>query len=223
MKREGHRERLREKFLKGGMDSLADYEKIELLLSFVIIRKDTKELAKLLFEKYGTLSNILDAPFEELEKIPNMGKRSALLIKFLRALTTDYLKEKVKKEKVKINSPENLVNYLIAEYGDNTKERFSVVFLNSQNEILDITFFQEGTVNYSFIYPREIMKEALKKNATAIILVHNHPSGSLTPSDADIRITEKIKSLCDNMEISLLDHIIIAGKSFLSFRKENIF
>ncbi len=219
----GHKKRLREKFKKNGIESLHDYEVLEFLLGLVNVRKDTKELSKKLLKKYNTVSNVLDAKIDDLLKFKGLGKRTATALKFSKELITYYLEESIQKKEYKIDSPESAVNHFIAYYGSHEYEEFCVIYLDGKNNIQDIKNFQKGSVNYSQVYPKKIIKTAVSKNSVSIVLVHNHPSGNLTPSQADINFTQKMNNICEIMDISLLDHLIIAHKNYYSLKEHGHF
>jgi len=216
----GHKERLRKKFLSNGLEAFHDYEIIEMLLGIIILRKDTKPIAKKLVKKFGSVSNILDADKNDLMQVKGVGERTAILIKFLKETVTYYLNENMKKNTYKINAPEHAANYFISYYGEHNYEEFCVIFLDGENKIIEVKQYQEGTVNYSQVYPRNIIKYGLNIDSVSVVLVHNHPSGNLTPSEADINFTNKLDKMMDLFEIKILDHLIIAGKNYKSLKAE---
>jgi len=217
--KKGHKKRLRQKFKKNGIESLHDYEILEFLLGLINVRKDTKDLAKNLLKKYETVSNVLDAKTEELLQFKGLGKRTAIGLKFSKELITYYLAENIQKKEYKIDSPESAVNHFIAYYGSHEYEEFCVIYLDGKNNIQKIKNFQKGSINYSQVYPKKIIKTAIAKNSVSIVLVHNHPSGNLSPSQADINFTQKMAKICNLIDISLLDHLIIAKKDYYSLKE----
>lgn len=218
---EGHRKRLKKKFSESGLDSFHDYEALELLLSYAIPRKDVKSLAKRLLKNFGGLKGLLDAETDEIEKVEGIGAHTAILIKLVKDLGTLYLKEKAK-DNPQITSTNELLDYCKASMGGLKDERFSVIYLNAQNRIIKIETIQEGIVNQAVVYPRKVLEKALKHKASAIILVHNHPSGNVKPSDADIKLTKAIQETARVLEILIHDHIIIGENRFFSFREKGI-
>ncbi len=216
---EGHKERLRQKFAQDGLAGMLDYEILELLLGFIIVRKDTKPIAKTMIQRFGSISGVIDAPLDELQKIDGLGDRSCELIAFLKQLVTYYLREKTVSSAYSCNSPQSVVDYFISFYGGKPFEEFAAVFLASDNAVIAVETYQSGTVNYSHVYPRNLIADMFRHNAVGLILVHNHPSGALEPSKADIALTRSMKELCDRLSLNLLDHIIIAGKSFTSLKE----
>lgn len=217
----GHRQRLKSKFSESGLDSFHDYEALELLLSYAISRKDVKPLAKALLEKFGGLKGLLDAETDEIENVEGIGAHTAILIKLVKDLGTLYLKKKIK-DNPQITSTNELLNYCKASMGGLRDERFNVIYLNAQNRIINIETIQEGIVNQAVVYPRKVLEKALNHKASAIILVHNHPSGNVKPSEADIKLTKAIQETAKVLEILVHDHIIIGENKFFSFREKGM-
>jgi DNA repair protein RadC len=204
----GHRKRLREKYSRNGHDSFQDYEKIELLLTYALPRVDVKPLAKELLHHFGGIAGLLDASRDELLQISGIGENLVNLIMLVRNLGADALKERLVKKTV-IHCTADVIRYLKLKFAGCRKEAFFVIYLNTRNEVLDSGFFTEGTVDQVFLHARELFAESLRKNARAIILVHNHPGGSAEPSLDDKRLTEDLKNLGSSMRIDLLEHLII--------------
>ncbi len=216
-----HRQRLKKKFSESGVDAFHDYEVLELLLSYAIPRKDVKPLAKELISTFGSLKGIMDAEKDSLEKVKGIGAHTAILIKLIKEMGILYLKEKAK-EKPQITCTSELLNYCKTYMGGLKDERFCVIYLDAQNRMTDIETIQEGIVNQAVVYPRKVLENALKKKASAVILVHNHPSGHVKPSDADIRLTKTIQETAKILDIIVHDHIIIGENRFFSFREEGL-
>ena len=218
-KGEGHRSRLREKFLSSGLDGFHDYEVIELLLTLATPRKDCKEQAKALLKRFNTLQGVIEASAEELQEIKGVGPRNIFGIKFVYAVVERYLKKKVIK-KDPIRSSTELFNYLYHTLRDKKKEIFKVVFLDAQNRIIAIDDLFEGTLTASAVYPREIVQAALGHHAAGLFLVHNHPSGDGHPSSEDIAVTGRVSEACRMVGVDLLDHIIVGRnrEDHFSFR-----
>lgn len=216
-----HRERLKRKFSASGLAALHDYEVLELLLSYAISRKDVKPPAKLLLKQFGSLKGIMDAEATELEKISGISTHTAVLVKLVKDIGSLYLKEQLA-EKTQISCTAELLNYCKMALGGLKDERFYVIYLNAQNRVIDMEAIQEGIVNQAVVYPRKVLENALKRKASAIILVHNHPSGHVRPSDADIRLTKLIQDTAKILDIIVHDHIIIGENTALSFREEGI-
>jgi DNA repair protein RadC len=216
-----HRQRLKQKFTKSGIDAFHDYEVLELLLSYAIPRRDVKPLSKELLREFGSLKGIVDADAGSLEKINGISSHTAILIKLIKEMGTLYLKEKAK-ERPQINCTSELLNYCKTYMGGLKDEQFCVIYLNAQNRITEIEPIEEGIVNQAVVYPRKVLENALKQKASAIILVHNHPSGHVKPSDADIRLTKTIQETARILDIIVHDHIIIGENRFFSFREEGL-
>lgn len=213
----GHRDRLRERFVKSGEDSLQDYELLEMLLFSAIPRRDVKPIAKTLLQSFGSIQKVLSSPVSELIKVKGVSENVAVLIKNVNALTKRMLREDIE-EKPVLNSWQKLLDYCHVAMAYEMKEQFRVLFLNRKNELIADEVQQVGTVDHTPVYPREIVKSALDKGATAIILVHNHPSGDSTPSDSDIEMTNEIIKAAASLGIVVHDHIIISKKGSSSFK-----
>ncbi len=220
---EGHKKRLRERFRRSGFSGFAEYEILEMVLGAVNVRKDTKDLSKRLLKRFGSLKNILDSGREELLECPGVGERTADLLLMTKELIVTYLHQNVISESVKVDSPDAVADFFRAWYGGRANEIFCVLCLNGRNRVLEIFRYQEGSVNYSYLYPRNIVRDIFNTGATAIILVHNHPSGISEPSRADIAFTEKLDRLCRDLDIQLLDHLIICSESYVSLKSRGLF
>ena len=216
-----HRQRLKKKFTDSGIGAFHDYEVLELLLSYAIPQRDVKPLAKDLLKKFGALKGVMDAEQQELENVTGMGAHSAVLIKLAKELGALYLKEKAK-EKPQITCTKELLDYCKTRMGGLKDEQFHVIYLDAQNKIIEIETIQEGIVNQAVVYPRKVLENALVQKASAIILVHNHPSGYVKPSDADIRLTRTIQETAKILDILVHDHVIIGENRFFSFREEGL-
>jgi len=216
-----HRKRLKKKFSESGVSSFHDYEVLELLLSYAIPRKDVKPLAKELLRAFGSLKGLMDAEKESMEKVKGVGAHTAILIKLIKEIGILYLKEKAK-EKPQITCTTELLDYCKTYMGGLKDERFCVIYLDAQNRLTNIETIQEGIVNQAVVYPRKVLENALKQKASAVILVHNHPSGQVKPSDADIRLTKTIQETARILDIIVHDHVIIGENRFFSFREEGL-
>ena len=225
---QGHRERIKEKFLKNGIDGFAEYEILELLLTYCIPRKDTKPIAKELLNKFKSLDNIFKADFDKLSAIDGLGKNSIVFLKLIGDLPSiiykDELKNKklVNKEILKITNKDILLNYLRNKIGYEEKEKFYVIYLSSSNEVIEFEENSVGTLDRSSVYPREIYKKIINLNAKSIILAHNHPSDNITPSKSDIELTNEIAKGLKNFGALLIEHIIITKNSYFSFLEEGL-
>ena len=224
----GHRERVRKKFLENGFNGLEDYEVLELLLFYVIPRKDTKAIAKELIEKFKTLANVLKADTLELKNINGLGDVAITFLKMIGALPARIYKDELKNQKLikddknKISDKEVLLSFLRNKIGYEDVEKFYVIYLSSSNEVIAFEESSSGTLDRSSIYPREIYKRVIMENAKSIIIAHNHPSGNTCPSKCDIDITNEIAKGLKNFGALLLEHIIITRDSYFSFLEEGL-
>jgi len=216
---EGHRERLRQRFGKSGFQGFQDYEVLELLLTFVLPRIDTKPIAKELLLKFKNFNGVLNADKRELQQINGIKQRTAEFLKILRASIEYYFNEKTKSGQIKFTNLNDLVTFIRASLYGKKNEVMYVIYLNSQNEFINSEFLSEGTVSETVAFPRKIVEGALKNNATTVILAHNHPGGLTEPSDNDNIITGQIKDALQIVDISLQEHIIISDDGFYSYRK----
>ena len=224
----GHRERVRKKFLENGFNGLEDYEILELLLFYVIPRKDTKAIAKELIKKFKNLANVLKADTLELKTIDGLGDVAITFLKMMGALPEKIYKDELKNQKLikddknKISDKEVLLSFLRNKIGYEDVEKFYVIYLSSSNEVLAFEESSSGTLDRSSIYPREIYKRVIMENAKSIIIAHNHPSGNTCPSKCDIDITNEIAKGLKNFGALLLEHIIITRDSYFSFLEEGL-
>ena len=211
----GHRQRLRSKFIRGGLAGLQDYEAVELLLTYAIPRKDVKPLAKLLIERFGNFTGILHATGNELLSVPGVGTHVAVLILLMREMMTKSLEEQVR-EKPVIDTRQDISNFLRMKIGNDKKEALMIFYLDAARHIIEYDISQ-GTVDYTTVYTREITERALLCRACGIILAHNHPSGSREPSPEDVRLTRHLEETLKCLNIELLDHVIVTCNGVKSF------
>ena len=212
---QGHYSRLRQRFLSAGIDGFLDYEVVELLLKLADNRRDQKITAKLLLNTFKSLRGVLEANPEQLKKIKGIGDANIFGLKLVQSVARRYLKEQIIGENY-IQSSENVLDYLRHNLRDRGREVFLVVLLNGRNQVLDIVELFEGTLTTSAVYPREVIKLILEKDAAAVIFVHNHPSGNPNPSKDDQNLTLKLKAACSTIDVQLHDHLIIAGNDYTS-------
>ena len=217
----GHRKRLREKFLKFGLAGFNDYEIVELLLSLGTPRKDCKIPAKEALKRFQTLRGVMEASPNDLQEIEGIGAHSAFGIKLVQEVANEYLKAKAL-EKPFYSSSREVFDYLYHSMRGLKKEVFKVLYLNSQNQIIDNVDLSKGTVNSSAVSPREIIEGAIRSNATSIIFVHNHPSGNPEPSESDRSLTRELVYAGRIMRLRVLDHIIIGNDKYFSFAGEGL-
>jgi DNA repair protein RadC len=213
----GHRERLRDRFMKGGADAVPDYELLELVLFRAIRRGDTKPLAKALIARFGSFAEVISAPVERLQEIKGVGDAVASELKLVRAAALRLAKGEVVNRPV-LSSWTAIMDYCRSAMAFADREQFRLLFLDKKNQLIADEVQQEGTVDHTPVYTREVLKRALELSCSAIILVHNHPSGDPTPSMADVEMTKKIVSAADKLGIIIHDHIIIGRKGHASMR-----
>lgn len=218
---EGHRKRLRERFGRSGFEGFHDHEVLELLLSFVIPRRDVKPLAKELLNAFGSLAAVFDAPRVTLEQVPGVGPQAATLITAIPRLFDRYQKDRWGTDnKERVISTSDAVLRLRSELGTERTEVFSILALNSQNRLIAAERIQEGSVNRTAVFPRLVVEAIVKHHATAVILAHNHPGGDPNPSAADRQLTRRLKKILNDLDIHVHDHIIIAGPHYFSFAEQ---
>ena len=213
----GHRERLRQRFASGGAEARADYEILELLLFRSIPRRDTKQLAKDLIARFGSLADVLTASRDQLCEVPGIKEATALDLSLVRAAANALTKASVTGMEV-LSSGKALLDYCRASMAYDRIEQFRILFLDKKNQLLRDEVQQTGTVDHTPVYPREVVKRALELGASAIILVHNHPSGDPTPSRADIDMTQTIMRAAEPLGVLVHDHLIIARDGHASLR-----
>ena len=215
---EGHRKRLRERFKKAGLVGFHDYEFIELLLTYAIPQKDVKPIAKELIKHFNGIKGVFDASIEELTSITGIGERAAILIRLLKEGATSYLKTRIQGKDV-LSSPQDVFAFCHHAISGERNEKFMVIYLSTKNEVIELETLEEGTINQTAVYPRKIIEGALKHNASALIFVHNHPSGDPTPSKTDRQLTEDLKKAVSTIDITVHDHIIIGRNTHFSGRE----
>ena len=218
---QGHRKRLREKFLKSGLAGFHDYEIVELLLSLGTPRRDCKQPAKEALKRFKTLRGVLEAPIEELQQINGIGAHSAFGFKLVQEVAREFLKARIL-DKPFYRSSREVFDYLYHSLRDLKKEVFKVVYLNSQNQIIDTVDLFEGTVDGSSVSIREVIEGAVKYSAVSLIFVHNHPSGNPEPSTSDRELTRDLVFTGKIMRIKVLDHIVIGDNRYFSFTEEGL-
>ena len=213
----GHRQRLRERFLAGGSESLPDYELLELLLFHAIPRIDVKPLAKQLLAQFGSLAAVLSADPQRLAQFDQVTQHVIVLLRAVRETGVRLARAEAMTGPV-IGSWDKLLDYCRASMAHEAVEQFRLLFLDRKNRLIADEVQQKGTVDHTPVYPREVVKRALELNATAIILVHNHPSGDPTPSAGDVAMTREIAGACDKLGIMLHDHVVIAKTGHASLK-----
>ena len=220
---QGHRKRLREKYLKIGYKGLEDYEILELLLTYSIKLKDCKGIAKELLLKFKTIDKIVNAELNDLKDIKGVGAETALYLKVIGDLmSNNYFKNMMKADLTTLKGKTDLVDYLKDDVGNLKSEEFKVIYLSSDNRIVCDEVLFKGTIDRSVVYPRKIMERAIDNRAKGIIFAHNHPSGNLTPSKKDIELTLEMQELLEKVDIKLLDHVIVSDESYFSFYENGL-
>jgi DNA repair protein RadC len=213
----GHRERLRQRFLSAGPDALADYELLELLLFGAIPRRDVKPLAKQLLAQFGSFGGVLNADPAQLERRAGLGPAAAAALKAVAAASVRMLREEAAERPV-LSSWDRLINYLNVAMKYEKAEQFRLLFLDRKNALIADEVQQRGTVDHAPVYPREVVRRALDLHASAVILVHNHPSGDPAPSKADIEITRQVAKAAAAVNVTVHDHLIVGRSGHTSFK-----
>ncbi len=215
----GHRERLMKRYENAGLSGMHDYEIVELILTFVIPRKDTKTIAKELIKQYKSVNAICNARPEDLQKVSGMGRKSALFLSLFREVTAYCLCERFEKQSA-ISRRKDVEEYLRYHFGMRKDEFVAVLFLDNGNRVIATEEIVSGTVNQCVVYPRVIIEKALKHGAAALIMAHNHPGGSSCASESDWQITERLHAAGKIIDILLLDHILIVRDKVISLRDQ---
>ena len=213
----GHRERLRGRFREAGPDAVSDYELLELVLFRAIPQRDIKPLAKQLIAKFGSFGEVVAAPPARLAETKGMGDAAITELKIVHAAASRLARGQMRKRPV-LSSWSNVLDYCRTTMAYEDKEQFRLLFLDKRNQLIADEVQQKGTVDHTPVYPREVVKRALELSATALILVHNHPSGDPTPSRADIQMTQAIVDVAKPLGISVHDHIIVGKEGHVSFK-----
>jgi len=219
-KGEGHRGRLRDRYLERGLDSFSDTEVLELLLSFGTPRSDTKQPARELLKRYITLAAVLEASPVSLQEIGGVGPKNSFAIGFIRDVAARYLQQRLTGKRY-LRSSRDVREYLEYSMRGLKREILTVIYLDAAHAILGTEIVAEGTINVNTVYPRELVQRAINNHAVAIIMAHNHPSGALKPSPQDIQLTRNLYFICSFLQIQLLDHIIV-GDGIFSFADQGL-
>ncbi len=217
----GHRARLRARFLSGGADAIAEHEMIEMVLFLALPRRDTKPIARSLLIRFGSYAGVISASVPDLLAVDGLGEAGASALKIVQAAAQRLSKSEVLYKPV-LNNWDRLMEYLQAVLAREKIEQFRILFLDNRNRLLADEIQGSGTVNHTPVYPREVIKRALELHATAFILVHNHPSGDPSPSEEDIALTKEIKHAATALAIVLHDHVIVGNGRWLSFRRAGL-
>ncbi|MGI9440582.1 MAG: RadC family protein [Parvibaculales bacterium] len=219
--RTGHRERLKQRFMKSNGKGVADHELLELILFRTIPRKDVKEIAHILIDEFGDLSAVMAAPKEKLQKVAGIGPHVMLDFKIFEEAALRFGQSRVLHRDL-IASWDDLIRYCRAKMAEKRIEEFHVLFIDKQNRVIADETLAIGTVDHTPVYPREVIKRALQHDASAIIIVHNHPGGDPSPSRADIDMTHRLRDLAQQFNIKLHDHLVIGRNAEYSFRNQQL-
>lgn len=217
----GHRKRLKDRFIREGIDYFEEHQILELLLFYGIPRKDTNEIAHELMKEFNDLAGVLDAKVEDLQKVEGIGESAAVLLTLMAPLSRRYQSCKFK-GKHQLNSSQKAGEYAMHLFTDIPYECFYLICLNNQNQIRHAAKTFEGTINEAAVYPRLVVETALKHRASSVILAHNHPGGSIKPSQGDIQVTKRIKEALDAIDIKVVDHIIVGDNRYYSFAEDRL-
>jgi len=218
---EGHRARMRARLLSAGAEALADHEMLEMVLFLALPRRDTKPVARALLGRFGSFGGVIAAPVNDLRGIEGLGEAGTAALKLVQGAALRLMRAEVMERPV-LSNWDRLLDYLSAALARERVEQFRVLFLDARNRLLADEAQSRGTVNHTPVYPREVVKRALELHATALILVHNHPSGDPTPSHEDVAMTEEVKAAASVLSVTLHDHIIIGNGCWLSFRQQGL-
>jgi len=218
---EGHRQRIRSRLLTAGPESIADHELLELVLFLALPRRDTKPIARALLARFGSFANAISAPLADLRGVDGMGEAGAAALKTVQAAALRLVRAEVQDRPV-LTHWDALIAYLTATMARDRVEQFRVLFLDAKNRLIADEAQSRGTVNYTPVYPREVVKRALELHASALILAHNHPSGDPAPSQADIAMTQDIARAATALGLVVHDHVIVGNGRVVSFRADGL-
>lgn len=214
---EGHRERIRKKFLKEGIEPFSDYEALELLLTYAVPRRDVKPMAKKLLEVFGSLAGVMDAPPDELRKVDGVGGIAAAFIHLIKEVNWRYMESRIEPEDY-LTSPQSVIQFCRSRIGRETREFLAVIFVNTKNQFLAHEVLSGGSVGSVNLDIRNVVKKAIDvKKCSGIVVFHNHPSGHPGPSDSDKKITSELARICKSLDIRLVDHLIVCSHDHYSF------
>ena len=220
---QGHRERVRERFLKTGFDGFSDVNILEMILFYSVPRKDTNELAHTLLDEFGSLSGVLDASYDSLIKIKGISPNTASHLTMITKLFQVYETDKFKKEKIILKNSETTGQYCISKFIGETNEKLYAILLDNNNAVIKSALISKGTPNTASVNLRLIVEQVVVSHATSVILAHNHPNGVAAPSSDDIQSTLLVSNTLSNINVRLLDHIIVADRDYIALAKVNKF
>jgi DNA repair protein RadC len=218
---EGHRERVKNRYLSEGLDAFEDHQVLEMLLFYCIPRRDTNELAHRMIAEFGSLAGLFEADPKEISKRCKVSENTAILVSLIPPLARRYFTGRWG-DKPALNSSSKAGEYCVSLLAGRTYEVFYALCMNSQNRLIYAALVQEGTLSEAPVYPRLVVEAALRHKAYSVILVHNHPGGSLQPSRADIELTGKVSKALEPISVAVIDHIIVAGDRYFSFKENGL-
>ena len=218
---EGHRKRVKDRFLLEGLDAFEDHQVLELLLFYCIPRRDTNELAHRMIKEFGSLASLFEAEPKDIRKRCGVSENTAILVSLVPSLARRYFKARCR-EKTKLDTSSKAGDFAISLFVGRTNEVFFVICLDSQNNVNYAALVQEGTLTEAPVYPRLVVEAVLRHKAVNVILAHNHPGGSMQPSRADIEVTRRISSALEPISVKVVDHIIVAGDRYFSFKENGL-
>jgi DNA repair protein RadC len=219
----GHRQRLRERFLKCGFAGFAEHEVVELLLTLCIPRRDVKPAAKTLLNRFGSLRAILDAPVSDLQQVAGIGEVAPVALRVIREAASLYLQQQAEEATV-LSSPDSLTIFWRSRLGGLRNEVFQIAYLDTAYKLIHdgVETLEEGTVDRAAVYPRRVIEAALRRGAAAIVCAHNHPNGDIRPSEQDKVLTRALVLAANTVQLKVLDHLIVSPDAVFSFRKEGL-
>lgn len=218
---EGHRQRVKNRYLEEGLDSFTDHQVLELLLFYCIPMKDTNELAHKLLNEYGSLSGLFESDPRDISRRCGVSENTAILISLIPSLARRYFRSRWG-DRPAVNSSSKAGEFAVSLFAGRIYEAFFLICLDSQNRVIHADLVHEGTINEAPVYPRIVVEAALRHKANSVILAHNHPGGGLQPSKFDIDVTRRIAAALDAISIRMVDHIIVAGDRYLSFAEKGL-
>lgn len=216
----GHFERLRERFVMSP-EGFHDYELLELLLTHLSRGRNVKPAAKALIKRFGSIAGVLDASKDQLEDVPGIKDKSAILILLVKKLFEAYAADQIKRRDV-LSSPEAVIDFARIKLAGLPHEAFMVIYLNVKNHVISHDVINEGTVDHAVVYPRRVVESALAHHAVSLILVHNHPSGDTSPSSEDKALTRSISDAARTVDIRVVDHVIVGKSGHFSFHQNRL-
>ncbi len=217
----GHRQRVKKRYISGGLDSFEDHQVLELLLFYCYPLKDTNEIAHKMIKEFGTLSNLFESSAEEISNRCKVSENTAVLVSLVPSLSKRYSLSKWEKKTI-LNSSSKAGKYAVSLFLGTEYECFYLICLDTQRKLIYPQLISEGTIDETPVYPRIVIEQALKHKSSCVFLAHNHPSGNLTPSNSDIECTKKIQKALSSIDIELLDHLIVSGENYFSFAEKKI-